>query len=243
MASVVTYVTGPIGQIFLRLLFMLVIPLLFSALVVGIAEMGEIRALKSVGIKTLVYTVIVSTIAVAVSIAMVNLIRPGDGVDPAAARDLLAQGGEGAASILARSAESPSGVDAVIGLVPSNIVSAMSKNDILAVMFFALFFGIGLLLVQTRRTETLKDAIEGRVRSFDEADRHRHPARTVRHLLFHVQSRRAVRLGPAGQARRFRRRGAARARGADVRRLPGAAQVPGEEEPAQPSSARPARRA
>ena len=47
---IVTYVTGPIGQVFLRLLFMLVIPLLFSALVVGIAEMGEIRALKAVGI-------------------------------------------------------------------------------------------------------------------------------------------------------------------------------------------------
>jgi DAACS family dicarboxylate/amino acid:cation (Na+ or H+) symporter len=140
---------------------MLVIPLLFSALVVGIAEMGEIRALKSVGIKTLVYTVIVSAIAVAVSIATVNIIRPGDGVDPAAARELLAQGGEGARGILERSAEAKTGVDAVIGLVPSNIVSAMGSNDILAVMFFALFFGIGLLLVQTARTETLKDAIEG----------------------------------------------------------------------------------
>src|SRR6187402_4001883 len=49
--TVVTYVTGPIGQIFLRLLFMLVIPLLFSALAVGIAEMGEIRALKRVGLR------------------------------------------------------------------------------------------------------------------------------------------------------------------------------------------------
>ena len=56
---VTTYVTTPIGQIFLRLLFMLVIPLLFSALVVGIAEMGEIRSLKRVGIRTLVYTVVV----------------------------------------------------------------------------------------------------------------------------------------------------------------------------------------
>ena len=161
VAPFVTYVTGPIGQIFLRLLFMLVIPLLFSALVVGIAEMGEIRALKSVGIKTLIYTVIVSSIAVIISIATVNIIRPGDGVDPAAARDLLAQGGEGAAGILARTAEAKTGVDAVLGLVPSNIVTAMGDNDILAVMFFALFFGIGLLLVQTKRTETLKDAIEG----------------------------------------------------------------------------------
>jgi Na+/H+-dicarboxylate symporter len=158
---VVTYVTGPIGQIFLRLLFMLVIPLLFAALVVGIAEMGEIRALKSIGLQTLAYTVVVSSIAVAISLAAVNLLRPGDGVDPAAARELLAQGGEGAASIVAASAESNAGVNAVVAIVPNNVVAAMGANDILAVMFFALFFGIGLLLVQTRRTEVLKDAIEG----------------------------------------------------------------------------------
>lgn len=159
--TVVTYVTGPIGQIFLRLLFMLVIPLLFAALVVGIAEMGEVRALKRIGLTTLAYTVVVSGIAVVISLAAVNLLRPGDGVDPAAARELLAQGGEGARGIVAASAESEAGVNAVVAIVPNNVVSAMSNNDILAVMFFALFFGIGLLLVQTPRTERLKDAIEG----------------------------------------------------------------------------------
>lgn len=161
VASIVTYVTGPIGQVFLRLLFMLVIPLLFSALVVGIAEMGEIRALKTVGLRTLIYTVIVSSIAVALSITLVNVLEPGAGVDRAEALDMLAQGGEGAADIIERSGEAVTGVDAVVAIVPSNIVSAMGENDILAVMFFALFFGIGLLLVQTRRTEQLKDAIEG----------------------------------------------------------------------------------
>ena len=161
VADVVKYVTNPIGQIFLRLLFMLVIPLLFSALVVGIAEMGEVRALKAVGIRTLIYTVVVSAIAVAISLTVVNLIRPGDGVDPAAARELLAQGGEAAKGIIARSGEAKTGIDAVIGIVPSNFITAMSENDILAVMFFALFFGIGLLLVQGPRTATLKSAIEG----------------------------------------------------------------------------------
>ena len=57
--ALTTYVTVPIGQIFLRLLFMLVIPLLFSALVVGISEMGEVRSLKRVGLRTLAYTVVV----------------------------------------------------------------------------------------------------------------------------------------------------------------------------------------
>src|SRR4028119_1762806 len=67
-----TYVTQPIGQIFLRLLFMLVIPLLFSALVVGISEMGEIRSLKRAALRTLAYTVVVSSLAGAVRLAVVN---------------------------------------------------------------------------------------------------------------------------------------------------------------------------
>src|SRR3546814_21011313 len=74
---------------------------------------------------------------------------------------MLAQGAEGASGIVAASAQTEAGVSQLIAIVPSNVISAMSENDILAVMFFALFFGIGLLLVQTRRTETLKDAIEG----------------------------------------------------------------------------------
>lgn len=159
--TVTTYVTGPIGQIFLRLLFMLVIPLLFSALVIGIAEMGEVRSLRRVGVKTLVYTVAVSTIAVAVSLLVVNLLQPGQGVDPAAARQLLASAGDGARAILERSGESPSGIDALVNIIPSNVIAAMSTNDILAVMFFALFFGIGLVLVQTPNSRALKDAIEG----------------------------------------------------------------------------------
>lgn len=159
--TLVTYVTGPIGQVFLRLLFMLVIPLLFSALVVGIADMGEIRKLKAVGIRTLVYTVVVSSISVAVALACVNILRPGGGVGPAAAQELLDQGRENAGAIVQAGAEAKTGVEALLSIVPNNVVAAMSQNDILAVMFFALFFGIGLLVVESRRTAVLKDAIEG----------------------------------------------------------------------------------
>jgi len=159
--ALITYVTAPLGQVFLRLLFMLVIPLLFSALVVGIAEMGEVRALKRIGLVTLVYTVIVSAIAVAISLVAVNLLQPGAGVDPQAAADLLAQGSESAAGIVETSASTETGVAQVLNIIPSNVITAMSENDILAVMFFALIFGIGLLLVQSERTQVLKSAIEG----------------------------------------------------------------------------------
>lgn len=158
---VTTYVTGPAGQIFLRLLFMLVIPLLVSALIVGVAEMGEMRALKSIGMRTLVYTIAVSAISVAISLAVVNLLQPGAGVDPALARSLMAEGSAGAQAIADRAGEAKTGMDAVVAIVPDNFFAAMGENDVLAVMFFALFFGIGLMLVRTPQTEALQRGIEG----------------------------------------------------------------------------------
>jgi len=154
-------VTGPIGQIFLRLLFMLVIPLLVSALIVGVAEMGEIRALKAIGVRTLVYTVVVSSISVALSLAVVNLLRPGAGVDPETARTLLETSGQGAKAIVDRAGEAATGIDALVNIVPSNFIEAMSENDILAVMFFALMFGIGFLVTGPEKTQVLRNGIEG----------------------------------------------------------------------------------
>ncbi|MGE0178506.1 MAG: dicarboxylate/amino acid:cation symporter [Sphingomonas sp.] len=156
-----TYVTAPIGQIFLRLLFMLVLPLLFAALVTGIAEMGDIRSLKRVGVKTLVFTVLLSSIAVVIALAVANGFRPGDGVDPALAQQLLTDARENAGAIVSANAERPSGVSAFLNIIPNNVIAAASANDILAVMFFALVFGIGLLLVNTPQAQRLQEAIEG----------------------------------------------------------------------------------
>ena len=159
---VTTYVTTPIGQIFLRLLFMLVIPLLFSALVVGIAEMGEVRSLKRVGIRTLVYTVVVSSIAVAVSLLVVNLLQPGAGVDKAAAAEMLQQSAGRASEIVQSGAEQTSGIDAFVSIIPNNLVEALGSNSaILSVMFFALFFGIGLLITDTPGSRILLKGFEG----------------------------------------------------------------------------------
>jgi len=161
VAAFTTYVTGPFGQIFLRLLFMLVIPLLVSALIVGVAEMGEMRALRSIGARTLLYTVVVSAISVAISLAVVNLFQPGAGVDPAIAHGLIAEGAEGAKAITDRAGEAKTGMDALVAIVPSNVFTAMNENDVLAVMFFALFFGIGLMLVQSPQATAFKSVVEG----------------------------------------------------------------------------------
>ena len=156
-----TYITQPVGQVFLNLLFMLVIPLLFSALVMGVAEMGDIRSLGRVGWRMLAYTVVVSSIAVIIGLVLVNAFRPGDGVDPALAQRLLTEGSARAQEIVSANASSGSGMALLVQIVPKNVIAAAAASDLLAVMFFALMFGIGLLLTPTPAAEKLKGAIQG----------------------------------------------------------------------------------
>jgi DAACS family dicarboxylate/amino acid:cation (Na+ or H+) symporter len=156
-----TWVTQPIGTLFLRLIFMLVLPLLFSALVVGVAEMGDIRSLGRIGWKTLAYTVIVSGIAVLLGLVLVNWLKPGAGVDPATAQQLLSEGASRAQAIVSGVGTQPRGLDMLLSIVPDNIVGAAASNGILAVMFFALMLGIGLVLTPAPSARVLLRGIEG----------------------------------------------------------------------------------
>jgi DAACS family dicarboxylate/amino acid:cation (Na+ or H+) symporter len=154
-------VTGPVGQIFLGLLFMLVLPLLFSAIVVGVSEMGDLGALGRIGWKTLLMTVIVSTIAVLIGLGLVNALRPGDGVDPALAQQLLGQYAEGAQGIVANAPASVNIGQFLLDLVPRNVFGAAAENQVLPFMVFAIFFGIGLVMVKSPASDQLQLAITG----------------------------------------------------------------------------------
>ena len=162
VVALTDYVTGPIGNIFLRLLFMLVIPLLFAALVMGIAEMGDVRSLARIGIKTLVLTILLSSIAVVIALTLTNLFRPGDGVDPAQAQAMLASGSERASAIVSQTSETPQGMAAFLDIIPVNALGAAADNTkVLSFMFFALVFGIGLLLVDSPASRRLEEVIQG----------------------------------------------------------------------------------
>ena len=155
---VVRNVTEPAGQVFLRLLFMLVIPLIISALALGVAGLGELRQLGRIGLKTLAYTVAVSSIAVLIGVGLVNLIRPGQGLSPEL-RERLAE-----RAVVQPAASAPAGmtgVDFLVGLVPRNPVKAMADGDMLAVMVFALFLGVGLVLTRTEAARQLEVALQG----------------------------------------------------------------------------------
>src|SRR6476619_696740 len=90
---VVDNITQPIGQLFLRLLLMIVVPLVFSSLVVGVAGIGDIRKLGRVGLKTFAYTVVISAISVAIGLTLANTVRPGKRIDPSTAEALKARYG------------------------------------------------------------------------------------------------------------------------------------------------------
>jgi DAACS family dicarboxylate/amino acid:cation (Na+ or H+) symporter len=151
----VHYVTEPVGRIFLRLLFMLVIPLIVSALALGVAGLGDIGRLGRVGVKTLAYTVAVSTVAVLIGVGLVNLFRPGAGLSVDLARQLPA------APAAATAPAQLSGPDFVVNLVPSNVIAAMGSGEMLAVMVFALLLGIGLALTPTDAARHFEASLQG----------------------------------------------------------------------------------
>ncbi|HEX4824774.1 MAG TPA: dicarboxylate/amino acid:cation symporter [Candidatus Polarisedimenticolaceae bacterium] len=157
----IRYVTTPVGQVFLRLLFMLVIPLLVSALAMGVAGLGDVRELGRIGLKTLVYTVSVSVIAAVLGVALVNLLQPGTGIAEDKRQILLARAQQASGTIAATSAAPKAGFDLLIQMVPSNPVKAAADGDMLGVMVFALFLGIGLSLTPTEASRKLQGALEG----------------------------------------------------------------------------------
>ncbi len=161
--ALIDWVTQPFGRLFLTLIFMLIVPLLFSALVVGVSEMGDVAALGRIGWRTLAYTVGLSSIAVLLGLVLVNLFQPGAGVDPVLAQQLLVEGADRAQAIVRDSETQPKGLDMLLSIVPDNVVAAASSNaNILALMFFALLFGVGLVMSKaTPAIETLKRGIEG----------------------------------------------------------------------------------
>jgi DAACS family dicarboxylate/amino acid:cation (Na+ or H+) symporter len=155
-----SHVSQPVGKVFLRLLFMLVVPLIFSALVLGITGLGDLKSLGRIGLKTLAYTVVVSSIAVLLGLVLVNVLKPGEGLSDETRARMMAGAAERSA-VLAKASAPKSGIDLVTEIVPANPLKAAVDGDLLAWMFFALLFGIGLSLTRTEAARRLEETIEG----------------------------------------------------------------------------------
>jgi DAACS family dicarboxylate/amino acid:cation (Na+ or H+) symporter len=159
--GLIDYVTKPFGQIFLNLLFMLVVPLIFSALVLGVAELGDIAALGRLGWKTLIYTAVVTAAAVGIGLLCVNLLQPGLHMDPALVQKTMSGNVLKAGEIVSKGNELRL-MDLLVNIVPHNIVGAMADDkQKLGIVFFALMIGIGLVMKPTPGTHAFKGALHG----------------------------------------------------------------------------------
>ena len=157
----ITYVADPVGQIFLRLLFMLVIPLVFSALVLGVVEIGNPKSLGRIGLKTLLWIMGVTTIAVMIGLVVVNVIQPGVGLPEEQRNMLIAQAMEHGGAIVEKSRTAPSGIELLLNIIPKNPIAAAANGELISVMFFALMFGIGATVLRTHGTHYFVEVNEG----------------------------------------------------------------------------------
>ena len=152
----VVQITDPAGQLFLRLLLMLVVPLVFSSLIIGVAGIGNPRALGRLGIKSLALTVILSMISVGIGLGATHLLKPGKQINPEVATTLQERfAGDAAkridASGATKTSDSPF-MQVVKALVPSNPGQAFTSDPplMLQVMVFALFIGVATLRIGER---------------------------------------------------------------------------------------------
>ncbi|MGE3179914.1 MAG: dicarboxylate/amino acid:cation symporter [Vicinamibacterales bacterium] len=129
----------PLADLFLRMIKMIIAPLLFSTLVVGIAGTGDLKAMGRIGLKAIVYFEVATTVALFMGLGLVNLFQPGRGVT-------LQPGGDTQA--VAALAQNEQGAwDIVLHLVPTSVVDAMAKGDILQMVVFATVFGVAAAMV------------------------------------------------------------------------------------------------
>jgi len=167
----VSNIAYPTGQIFLRMIFMIVIPLIFTAIVLGVADFKDIHKIGRIGLKSLLFTIIITAISVLIGIALVNIVQPGTNI-LAGDRESLLQtlsNNQSLTNVISSAKESKSLMQIIIDIIPRNpfvdIVNAFDPNykggGLLAVMFFALIFGIALAAIKSERTETLTKFLEG----------------------------------------------------------------------------------
>ncbi|HEX6649171.1 MAG TPA: dicarboxylate/amino acid:cation symporter [Pyrinomonadaceae bacterium] len=166
---IVDNITQPVGQLFLRLLLMIVVPLVFSSLVVGIAGIGDIRKLGRVGLKSFGYCLVISAISVAIGIFLANTIQPGRRIDPNTSAALQQRYATDATKSVADAQQAKSAtpkplmavVETIVPKNPFFAISGKEDPNMLHLMFFALIIGIAITLLPVTVTTPFLRVLEG----------------------------------------------------------------------------------
>jgi proton glutamate symport protein len=140
--TVATYLQ-PIGDIFLRLIKMIVIPIVISSLVVGVANVGDLKKLGKLGGKTLIYFEIITTIAIVVGLLAANVFQPGSGVNMKTLEKTDIQ----SYVDTTKEVQNHSMIETVVNIVPKNIFESLANGEMLAIIFFSVMFGLGVAAI------------------------------------------------------------------------------------------------
>lgn len=150
-------IAGPVGQIFLRMLFMTVVPIVFISITLGVAGIGDMKTLGRLGGRTMGYFGLSTLIAAVIGLTLVNTLRPGGGVDPET-RDALM-----ATYSTSETAPTPPefGVSTFVEIVPRNPVQAAADMDMLALIFFSLILGAALTMIPKEKADPVIKVLDG----------------------------------------------------------------------------------
>lgn len=150
----------PVGQIFLRLLFMTVVPIVFTSITLGVAGIGDMKTLGRLGGRTFGYFAMSTLIAATIGLTLVNTIEPGGGLPDETRDELMAKFSGGAEGMLS-SGPPDFGINTFVNIVPRNPVAAAADMDMLALIFFALIFGAALTMIPKERAEPVINLLQG----------------------------------------------------------------------------------
>jgi len=151
----------PFGDVFLNLIKMIIIPIVFCSLALSISNLGDSKKVGSYGWKAILYFEIITTIAIGLGLIIGNLFKPGSGLDP----DKLPKGDITKYQSSAHSAEQATTygnhlIDTLVHIVPTNLFESMAKGELLPIIFFAVFFGLGLAAIG-EKAEPVKGFLNG----------------------------------------------------------------------------------
>lgn len=154
--SIVQYIK-PLGDIFLRLLNFLAIPLVISTLVVGAGSLGDVKKLGKIGLKTLILFILTTIIAISIGLILSNTIEPGKKLDKNTKAELEEYNQNINIDNILKSENKINLIDFVVNIVPKNPFEAIAKGEMLQIVFFAVIFGFALNFIDNDKSKILID--------------------------------------------------------------------------------------
>ncbi len=150
---------SPIGSLFLRLLSFLAIPLVISSMIVGISSLGNIKTLSRIGFRTLTFYFVTTSFAVVIGLITVNVIQPGKKISPEAKSQI--EFVDQSALQEKMQTKKFDFFEFLVNIVPSNPFKAMSQGEMLPIIFFAIFTGIGLTFLEQEKSKLIVNFFDG----------------------------------------------------------------------------------